>query len=62
MSISFYNDTRKFCPGCKQQRSIRQFASKQDRYCNKCKLRGDDKKPESARTEGRSYEVNRSLT
>jgi len=60
MPLNFYNDTRKFCPGCHKQRSIHQFANRQNRYCDQCVRRGDDKKPESARTVGRSYDINRS--
>lgn len=60
MALTFYNDTRKFCPACHKQRSIRQFSSREDRYCAQCVRRGDDKKPESTRTEGRSYTINRS--
>lgn len=34
-----FNDSRKYCPGCKSNRSAAQFKDHPD-YCTKCVLRG----------------------
>ena len=39
----FYNDARKYCPGCKRVRSMAQYASREDTFCKQCVLRGLDK-------------------
>lgn len=38
--VKFYNDKRKFCPGCRQNRSAAQFAATDSRYCQRCLRRG----------------------
>lgn len=39
-SSRFYNDSRKFCPGCKRHRSIRQFTNLTNVLCQRCTQRG----------------------
>lgn len=55
--IKFYNDARKYCPGCKRVRSLAQFKTKDSSHCNQCVLRGQDK----ADTADRAYQPSKTI-